>query len=182
MLMREVTDPTIYEQFKDYGRGHLKLLKLHVDNLINEQESPSEGLVAYQQHLEQEVNADVWEEWQDIRTDATFSKQTVRDMAKAVGMEREYRFLYAPASSTSHGEWYGLDRYVLTRCLNPAHGLHRTLREDTQFTFGRQLVVMVIDLAKGVASEYMRAYPLEAPPSSEQGQTPSTDGPALISR
>jgi hypothetical protein len=49
----------------------------------------------------------------------TFAGKSTRDMAAPVGMESEYNFVFAPASSSAHREWVTLDRYVLTRCTVP---------------------------------------------------------------
>lgn len=98
ILAKAGDDDTIFAQFKDYGRGHHKLLKLHVDEQVASSKNPPVALLDYQRELESEVNADLLEEFQDIHLDATFSRESVRDMAKDVGMNDEYRFYYAPAS------------------------------------------------------------------------------------
>jgi hypothetical protein len=154
---REQEDPTIFGQFKDYGRGHLKLLKLHVDEQVASMPSPPEELLEYQRELEEEVNSDLLEEFQDIHLDATFSKKSVRDMANDVGMANDYRFYYAPASSIAHGEWYGLDRYVLDRCVNPAHGIHRSYRAGDRFMLTPYLAFVATNWTNDLVAEYSQA-------------------------
>jgi hypothetical protein len=169
IIKKEREDGTIFGQFKDYGRGHLKLLKLHVDEQVASMEKPPAGLLEYQKELEEEVNADLLEEFQDIHLDATFSKENVRDMAKDVGMTDDYRFYYAPASSIAHGEWYGLDRYVLDRCTNPAHGVHRTYRAGDRFALTPYLGAVAAKWAEDLVREYSHAIASAHPEVTQPG-------------
>lgn len=150
-------DPDLYVRFKDYGRGRLKLLKLHVDEYLNSLDEPPEDLVAYADLLEAEVNQDLWEEWQEISLEGTFSGKNLRVMAVAVGMQNEHRFLFAPASAATHGEWTVLDRYALVRCQNPLHRWHRIPRKDLSVTLGTELIQIAIGVAEDLLVEYERA-------------------------
>ncbi|MFN2524871.1 MAG: DUF5677 domain-containing protein [Actinomycetota bacterium] len=123
-------DPAMYERFKDFGRGRLKLWMLHVRSYIDAADDVPDEMRELDDFLSSEVNQDIWEEFQDIDLGGTFTGIDARKMAQAVGMEREYQLLFAPASSTTHGEWSALDRYVLRRCLNPLHAWHRVPRAD----------------------------------------------------
>ncbi len=53
----------IFSRFKEYGRGKLKLYKLHAEELRDSLDEPSEALSAQIDRLQELVNGDVWEEF-----------------------------------------------------------------------------------------------------------------------
>lgn len=148
-------DPTMYSRFKDYGRGRLKLLKLHVEEYVDSLDDPPPGLQEYVAYLDAEVNREVSEEWQNVSIETTFSAVSARAMAIEVGMEREYRLQFTPASSATHGEWSSLDRYVLERCQNPLHGGHRIPLRTLSTPIGAQLVDTILDLTEDLVLDYI---------------------------
>lgn len=147
-------DPALYTRFKSYGRGRLKLLKLHVEQYLDSLDDPPPELRQYRDFLDAEVNQDVWEEWQEISLDSTFSGLSAYKMAQEVGMESEYNFVFAPASAATHGEWSSLDRYALERCLNPLHRWHRVPRREA----GTRLDPELIDSALRFGEELVDAF------------------------
>lgn len=148
-------DASLYYGFKEYGRGHLKLLKLHLEDYLDSLGEPDEDLQEYLNYLDAEVNQDVGEEWQNISIQSTFGGVSARDMAIDVGMEQEYRLLFAPASSATHGEWYSLDRYVLQRCHNVLHGGHRIPRSALSTPIGPQLIDSCLSIIGDLVSAYI---------------------------
>lgn len=148
---------TLYSRFKEYGQGRLKLLKLHLEEYVDSLDDPPHDLPEYLAYLDAEVNREVGEEWQNISIEAAFSGVSARDMAMEVGMEREYRLQFAPASSATHGEWSSLDRYVLERCRNPLHGGHRVPSRALSTPIGAQVMDTILDLAEELVSDYAAA-------------------------
>jgi hypothetical protein len=163
-------DPEMYRRFKEYGRGHLKLLKLHVEEFIDEQKAQPEDLLRFASYLETEVNADVGEEWQEIQLGGTFAGISAQKMAAAVGMKSEYNFVFAPASSSGHREWVTLDRYVLTRCMNPLHRWHRIPRASLSTMIGPEVIEFALGLAEDLVGIYISTF------ESLAASTSSTDG------
>jgi hypothetical protein len=155
LIKRE--DPELYTSFKEYGRGHLKLLKLHLEEYADSLDEPDEDLQDYLKYLDSEVNQDVGEEWQNISIQSNFAGMNTREMAIEVGMEREYRLVFAPASSAAHGEWYSIDRYVLQRCRNLLHGGHRMPRATLTMPIGPQLIESSLSLAEDLVAAYTSA-------------------------
>jgi len=133
-------DPGLYVKFQEYGRGHLKLLKLHLEEYVDKQENPSQELIANIADLDSIVNRDISEEFQNISTEPNFAGVSVRKMAKDIGMVDDYRFLFAPASSTFHGEWPALDQFALVQCQNPMHRGHRIVQKNDGVIIGNHLV------------------------------------------
>ena len=120
-------------------------------------DDPPDELEEYLAYVDQEVNSEIREEYQNISIESTFSGVSARAMAIEVGMEREYRLLFAPASSDTHGEWSSLDRDVLERCRNPLHGGHRIPRISLAIPVGAHLVETIVGLPETLVSEYKAA-------------------------
>jgi Family of unknown function (DUF5677) len=150
-------DPDLYAKFKSYGMGKLKLLKLHLENIIDEQDEPSPDLVQYVEYLDAIVNQDILEEFQQIDVGGNFAGVDTRRMATEAGLEHEYRLLFAPASSSVHGEWSIIDEYVFDRCRNPAHRRHRILRRDRDHRTGPMFLNSLLAHASLLISDYKTA-------------------------
>jgi hypothetical protein len=161
-------DPAMFVRFKDFGRGKLKLLKLHVEEYADSlgEQAPAE-LLSYLEYLDAEVNQDIDEEWQEISLGSTFSGVSAHAMAKEVGLEREYNFQFAPASGVTHGEWTSLDRYVLQRCRNPLHRGHRVPRADDATAIGSRFIDLLLDIAEDLVSDYEAAIQEGTQPESD---------------
>lgn len=150
-------DDTLYSQFKDYGRGKLKLLKLHMEEYVDRLDEAPDHLTKYLEQLELEVNADLWEEFQDISVEPTFSGRSMRNMAIEAGLKSDYDLVFSPASGKAHGDWTTLDRYSLTRCLNPLHLWHRIPDFGTNPIADPIDMEGVLAMAEEVVDEYITA-------------------------
>ena len=159
LAIAEKTDGAIYAKFKDFGRGHAKLMKLHLEEAADRIPAGSETLEDLVESIADEVNAEVTEELQDISLEATFSGKDLRKMALAAGVEDLYRLALAPMSSITHSEWPALARYALEYCRNPLHRLHRVPRQSlapsVRPTAGRTAVF----LAEQLLDAYKAAFP-----------------------
>jgi hypothetical protein len=105
MLKVEEARPTVWAEFKNYGRGRTKALKLHPEathaRATGAEKKTLEGVL---KKLDQEANRDVNEESQDISTAGTFiDDMSLAAMAEEVGMGGMYRSTMGPASSALHG-------------------------------------------------------------------------------
>jgi hypothetical protein len=147
----------LFHRFKAYGMGRLKLLKLHFEEYLAAEEDPHEDMVAYVDYLEALVNQDIMEEFQDIDLGGNFAGKDMRRMAADVGLEREYRLLFAPASSNVHGEWSVIDEYALERCRNPLHMGHRIVRHDVSGPIGPMVIETVVEFAALLVDAYEEA-------------------------
>lgn len=150
------SDPAIFVKFKEYGRGKLKLTKLHYQEHLDSMDDPPEGLAEFVEALEQRVNEDVGEEFQTINVGKAFGKD-LRRMAQEVGMEQQYRLLYQPHSDISHGVWTSLDAYSLTRCANPAHRWHRLPGPNLDAWIGTQALSPIASLLDDIVETYAEA-------------------------
>lgn len=150
-------DSDIFRRFKAYGMGRLKLLKLHFEEYLAAEQDPHEDMIAYVEYLEALVNQDIMEEFQDINLGGNFAGKDMWRMAAEVGLEREYRLLFAPASSNVHGEWSVIDEYALERCRSPLHLRHRIVRREVDGPIGGMVVDTVVEFASLLVDEYEQA-------------------------
>lgn len=150
-------DPALYERFKDYGRGHLKLQVLHLREYRDKLGDDGAYLDKYLGYLDHLLNRDTWEEMQDVSLDGNFAGIDTRRMALSVGMEDEYRLLFAPMSSDVHGEWASLDRYSLVRCETVLHRRHRIPNPDRRPTPRPDLVGVALDHLQQLVDDYEAA-------------------------
>lgn len=157
--MLKNANPNIFMEFKDYGRGNLKLYKLQLEEFRDAQKGAIAGLDEQIQYLDLLVNQDIWEEFQEINL-GSFGSITTLSMARTVGMESDYKLYFAPASSRVHGDWSMLDLFVLTRCANPLHRGHRILDTRKQPMLAFDLIEWVLDRLYLIVIEYELAFKL----------------------
>lgn len=156
-------DAALYERFKDYGRGKLKLLKLHLEECRETLDEVPTKLDEQIEYLDELVNRDLMEEFQDISIEGNFAGTDTRKMADQVGMLPDYRFVFAPASSSVHGEWAFLDQYILMTCRNPFHRFHRIPDPNTHLRLGPELVTLILDRVDQVVADYVEAIQAALP-------------------
>lgn len=155
-------DQTLYERFKDYGRGHLKLHVLHLREYADAETGDTSDLDAEIAVLEQVLEGDMMEEFQDIDVNARFTKADTRTMAYAVGLAREYRTLFAPMSANVHGEWIPLEQYALDVCRNPLHRAHRLPNFDSRTMLSPTHVTLALDQLEAMVDEYIAGIDVSA--------------------
>ena len=150
----EKADPKHYARFKDYGRGKLKLLKLHLEEHIDTLETVPDETLEYLALLESQVNDEVNEEFQDIDLGSSFSGTSAHKMASEAGLGTEYQLHFAPASAIAHGEWSTLSRYSLVRCMNPLHRWHRIPGPLHDASFDSGLALMTLGYVERLIDLY----------------------------
>jgi hypothetical protein len=129
-------EPELFTRFVEFGRGRLKLRKLHLEDVIDDDGSHFE-LSQYLDYLETLVNADVIEEMQSIDLGGNFAGVNIRDMAREAGAKRLYDLFYQPMSADVHGEWGSMLEADLVPSRDPLHRGHRFGR----FTVADEAVV-----------------------------------------
>ncbi len=150
-------DPELYQKFKSFGVGHLKLLKLHLENFIDAAGEAGPGLQEYLELVSAYVNRDTYEEYIEIDLSGSFSGTDMRRMSQDVGLEDDYRLIFAPASINVHGEWGGIDMNVFQPCLNPLHAYHRVVVDEDWTIIGPHFVNDLIRYADDLLTEYNSA-------------------------
>jgi len=151
------SDPDLYGKFKAYGVGHLKLLKLHMEEFLDKADEAGEGLQNYLDLITSYVNRDQYEEYVSIDLGSGFAGLDMRKMADEVDLGNDYRLLFAPASSNVHGEWGAIDMNVFEPCLNPLHARHRVIADEDRTVIGPHFLQDLIDYANVLVDEYVKA-------------------------
>lgn len=152
-------DPELYSRFKDYGRGRLKLLKLHLEEYRDSLDEPPADLDRQIEYMDLLVNRDLMEEFQDISIEGNFAGVDTRRMADQVGLLTDYRLVFAPTSANVHGEWAFLDQYILSTCRNPLHRLHRVPNADPALRLGPDVVDVALGMLESLVDDYVEAMP-----------------------
>jgi Family of unknown function (DUF5677) len=119
----EKNDPELYEKFKSFGAGRLKLRKLHLEDFVEAEELDGE----FEDHLawlEARVNRETLEEFQEVDLGGNFAGRSIRDMAIESDLKRLYDLDYAPLSAEHHGEWQSLEEWDLAASGDPLHQGH----------------------------------------------------------
>lgn len=155
LLLKE--EPELYEKFKAYGIGHLKLLKLHMEEFIDAAGEAGEGLQDYLDLITAYVNRDQFEEYVSIDLGGNFAGVDMRKMAAAVDLGDDYRLLFAPASSNVHGEWGAIDMNVFEPCLNPLHARHRAVADQARTVIGPHFIADLMNYSHALIDEYIHA-------------------------
>ncbi|MBD7999550.1 DUF5677 domain-containing protein [Oerskovia gallyi] len=150
-------DPDLFTKFKDYGRGHLKLQVLHLREFRDNLPAPVDGLDETIKSMEGLLERDLMEEFQDISVEGNFAGTDVRSMAYAIGLEDEYRLVFAPMSANVHSEWITLEQYALVPCRNPLHRGHRVPNPEVRVLLGPEVVDVALSTLDALVGDYVDA-------------------------
>jgi hypothetical protein len=153
-------DPALYDAFRQYGLGKLKLFKLHMEDHLDERDTePTDEQRAFLAALEDEVSQEFLEEFIDIDFGGSFAGVDVRQMAIEADLKPYYDLAYQPYSSESHGDWVSLRRSDLKPCANPLHRYHRIGRFDGPATsLHVEVIVAAIEVVQMTVSAVFESY------------------------
>jgi hypothetical protein len=115
-------DPALFEAYRSFGLGRLKLLHEHIKDDLGD--DPPERAREMLEHFDRRVNLER-EDWSQSVNLGAFTDASQRDMAIEAGLKREYDLSYAPLSSANHGDWPAVRDVDMTLCSEPLHGTHR---------------------------------------------------------
>jgi hypothetical protein len=132
-------DPQLFERFKSFGSGRLKLHKLHLEDFVEAEELQGE-FEGYLDYLEGRVNRETLEEFQAVDLGGNFAGVSIREMAIQADLKRLYDLDYAPLSAELHGEWQSLEEWDLAVSDDPLHQGHHF----GAFSFAREGVAIQI--------------------------------------
>jgi hypothetical protein len=151
-------DPSLFRRFKEFSLGKQKLLKLHIEELVDQ---GREDLTEFEEYLSASVNEEIWEEFLNIDLGGNFAGINMRKMAHEVGLRDLYNLVFAPASADLHGEWTSLKKFNLVRCGNPLHRFHRLPRLSPPSILGSYAVVFAGTVLADTFRAWLDAYDLQ---------------------
>jgi hypothetical protein len=163
-------DPSIYERFQNYGQGKQKLMKRHLDGLVESfPGAPPTYVVEAAKRLGTKIGDDGGLDFQEVSVESTFSGLSLRQMAAEAGLDDTYRHVYQPASGATHGEWWALEDYAMQRCLNPLHLFHRIPSFEGEFPVTPAFGPLLVHKLQDVIDQALRVL---RPPASPDRPTP----------
>lgn len=118
LLQKETSEPEIWDTFREYGNGQLKLLYLKLREMkqeINSIESET---------LNELANEDKWIEFTPINL-GHWDSENLRKISEDVGLKNLYDKYYSYTSGFTHGTWGAIRESIYQKCVNPLHRLHR---------------------------------------------------------
>jgi hypothetical protein len=150
LLKKEKTEPAIWDTYRDYGTGQLKLIYLKLKELNAELSSIEI------EELNDLANEDRWVEFTPINL-GHWDAENLRKMSEEVGLKDLYDKYYGYTSGFMHGAWGAVREAIYQKCVNPLHRFHR-LPE-----FNLPLMPSVTEDARQIANEILEclceAYP-----------------------
>ncbi len=118
LLSKEAIESSIWEGYRSYGTGQLKLLFLKIQELEKQINSVDN------EDLETLVNEDKWLEFVPINLGHWDSTNT-RKISEDIGLKDLYDTYYNYTSGYIHAHWGAVRESIYQRCFNPLHRLHR---------------------------------------------------------
>lgn len=112
-------DPELWNRFRTYGAGQVKLALLKIEEM-----SGAEPSFIEKGMLEMLANEDFFQEYLEIDLGHWCGKD-LRKMSEDSGTKDDYDRFYGWASGYVHGQWGALRDTGLTHCMNPLHRFHR---------------------------------------------------------
>lgn len=118
LLKKEKNEPRIWDDYRIYGAGQLKLIYLKLKE-IKETTSSIEL-----NELDYLANEDKWVEFVPINL-GHWDSVDLRKISEEVGLKKVYDKFYNYTSGYVHATWGAIRESVYQRCINPLHRFHR---------------------------------------------------------
>jgi Family of unknown function (DUF5677) len=150
----DLQDPAIYKRYQNYGRGKAKLMRRHMESLIESLgDATSTDLRELAKRVKERAGGDLGEEFQDVSVETTFSGISMRQMAVEAGMLDVYNFIYQSASGVVHGEWWAIEDYAMQRCVNPLHLVHNIPSFEDEYPTEPQCPRLLVAQLEGISGQ-----------------------------
>ncbi len=118
LLKKETEEPKVWDDYRSYGTGQVKLVYLKLKEMgqvINSCDIDSMDKIA---------NEDRWLEFVSINL-GHWDSANLRKMSEDVDLKEIYDKFYNYTSGFMHGNWGAVRESVYQKCLNPLHRYHR---------------------------------------------------------
>lgn len=118
LLLKEKSEAKIWDDYRAYGIGQIKLAYLKLEEIEKQSSSIDKD------YLEELVNEDKWLEFAPINL-GHWDNANLRKMSEEVGLKELYDRLYVYNSNFMHGNWGAIRESIYQKCINPLHRFHR---------------------------------------------------------
>lgn len=123
LLQKERVEPRVWDDFRSYGTGQVKLVYLklqEINSTVSSIELDAMDMIA---------NEDKWLEFVSINL-GHWDSANLRKMAEEVGLKDLYDKYYNYTSGFMHGNWGAIRESVFQKCVNSLHRFHRVPTYD----------------------------------------------------
>lgn len=123
LLQKEKTELRIWDDYRSYGTGQIKLIYLKLQELKKDASSIDLD------EMDLIANEDKWVEFIPINL-GHWDSVNLRKMAEEVKLKDLYDKFYNYTSGFMHGNWGAVRESVYQKCVNPLHRYHRVPTYD----------------------------------------------------
>lgn len=118
LLIKEKTDARVWDDFRSYGTGQIKLIYLKLQEMNCKLSSIEIN------EMDRIANEDKWVEFVPISL-GHWDYANLRKMAEDTGLKDLYDKFYNYTSGFMHSNWGAIREAVYQNCINPLHRHHR---------------------------------------------------------
>ncbi len=118
LLQKEKSEPAIWDTYREYGNGQLKLLYLKLKEM-----NQKIGSIEIDT-LDELANEDKSVEFVPINL-GNWDSENLRKMGAEAGLKDLYDKYYSYTSGFMHGSWGAVRESIYQKCVNPLHRFHR---------------------------------------------------------
>ncbi len=118
LLQKEKEEPKVWDDYRSYGTGQVKLIYLKLQEM--RQTISSCNL----DEMDRLANEDKWVEFTSINL-GHWDSANLRKMSEDAGLKDVYDKFYTYTSGFMHGNWGAVRESIYQKCLNPLHRYHR---------------------------------------------------------
>lgn len=169
LLKKETDEPKIWDGFRTYGAGQLKLIYLKTKNL---KQTPSSIDLDELDYL---ANEDSWIEFNPINL-GHWDDIDLRKMSEFVEKKDIYDRFYNYSSGFIHSSWGAIRESVLQKCINPLHRFHKLPTYDLPLMPSvTQDAISLVNSILGCLSQAYPSFDLRLKMEEQQPQSDSSN-------
>jgi Family of unknown function (DUF5677) len=151
LLEKEKDDPGVWDDYRSYGAGQVKLVYLKLKELGQEISSVEIDV------LEDIANEDRWVEFVPISL-GHWDSANLRKISEVVGLKDLYDKYYGYTSGYMHAGWGAIRESIYQNCKNPLHRFHRVPIYDMPLM--RSVTADAREITNGILDCLSMAYPI----------------------
>ncbi len=123
LLNKEKSEPKVWDDYRTYGAGQLKLIYLKLQEIKDKPKCVS------LEEMDNLANEDKWVEFIPINL-GHWDSANLRTMSEEVKLKNLYDKFYNYTSGFMHGSWGAVRESAYQKCINPLHRYHRVPTYD----------------------------------------------------
>jgi hypothetical protein len=150
LLQKEKTEPRVWDDYRSYGAGQIKLIYLKLQELKKDVSSIELD------EMDSIANEDKWVEFIPINL-GHWDSANLRKMAEEVKLKDLYDKFYNYTSGFMHANWGAVRESIYQKCVNPLHRYHRVPTYDLPLM--PSVTLDAIEITNNILESLSNAYP-----------------------